>query len=191
MQGLFAKTKVFMAYRIIYRSQWVQYVSTTGKTNPCTRSNTQKKYFEFFNASDQAELRPNPSRTRHQAGPWCTQLQILDPRVKISKFKIPITFWISTSQKGAFCQIVKKSPEFYSLKNLKKEPIAVFFYNKKKERQRQPAPPTPKRSKKSILIFANFFRFLCQAPRCGSKVHKTHRSEVNIKRRVDFIGSQF
>ena len=32
------------------------------------------------------------------------------------------------------------------------------------------------------LIFCHFFRFLCQAPRCGSKVQKTHRSEVNINR---------
>jgi hypothetical protein len=48
--------------------------------------------FKNFNASDQAELRPNPCRTRHKPGPWCTQLQILDPHVKISKFKISITF---------------------------------------------------------------------------------------------------
>ena len=56
------------------------------------RAATRKKIFRICNASDQAEVRPNPYRTRHQAGPWCTQLQILDPPVKISKFKISITF---------------------------------------------------------------------------------------------------
>jgi hypothetical protein len=75
----------------------------------------------------------------------------------------------------------KKSPEFYALKNVKKKRAYSCISLKKKERQRHPAQPTPKKSEKSILIFANFFfRFLCQAPRCGSKVHKTHRSEVNI-----------
>jgi hypothetical protein len=32
------------------------------------------------------------------------------------------------------------------------------------------------------LIFPTKKRFLWQAPRCGSKVRKTHRSEVNINR---------
>jgi hypothetical protein len=34
----------------------VQYVSTTGKTNPCTHSDTQKNISKKFNASDQAEF---------------------------------------------------------------------------------------------------------------------------------------
>ena len=97
-----------------------------------------------------------------QAGPWCTLLQILDPPVKISKSKISITFWIPSSQKGAFYQIVKKkSPEFYAIKNAKKKKLYICscIFLKKKERQRQPALPTPRRSKNSILIFALFFDF--------------------------------
>ena len=45
---------------------------------PYFRSTTVKIYFKIFYAPDQAELRPNPCRTRYPAGPWCTQLQILD-----------------------------------------------------------------------------------------------------------------
>ena len=117
-----------------------------------------KKYFEFFNASDQAELRPNPCRTRRQAGPWCTQLQIVLSACQISKFQNFHNILNSHQPKGCFLSYRQKSPEFYALKNVKKKPIAVFLFNKKKrERQRQPAPPTPKRSKNSILIFANIF----------------------------------
>ena len=126
-----------------------------------------KKYFKFFNASDQAELRPNPS---DQAPGRSLVYTAADPTVRLSNFKISNfhNFLNSHQPKGCFLSDRQKSPKFYTIKNVKKKkPIAVF--KKKKERQRQPAPPTPKRSKKSILIFANFFRFLCQAPRCGSK----------------------
>jgi hypothetical protein len=38
----------------------------------------------------------------------------------------------------------------------------AYFWEKK--RQRHPAPPTPKKSKKSILIFANFSDFCVRLP---------------------------
>ena len=64
-----------------------------------------KKYFKFFNASDQEELRPNPCRTRHQAGPCvvrCTQLQILLSACQISKFQNSHSFLNSHQPKGCF-----------------------------------------------------------------------------------------
>ena len=45
-----------------------------------------------------------------EAGPWCTQLQILDlPVLELDPLNNHLFFLISTSQKGAFHQIVKKS----------------------------------------------------------------------------------
>ena len=78
----------------------VQYVSTTGKTNPCTHSDTQKNISKKFNASDQAELRPNPCRTTHQAGPWFTQMQILDqPVLELNPLKIHLFYAIKMLKK--------------------------------------------------------------------------------------------
>ena len=71
-----------------------------------------KKYSKFFNASDQAELRPNPhsGRTRHQAGPWCTQVQILLSACQISKFQNFHNFLNFHQPKGAlFHQTLKIS----------------------------------------------------------------------------------
>jgi hypothetical protein len=85
----------------------------------------------------------------------------------------------SHQPKGCFLSDRQKSPEFYTFK-MKKKHIAVLFFFKKKERQRQSAPPTPNRSKKSILIFANFFTIFVSGSSMRSKVRKTHRSEVNI-----------
>jgi hypothetical protein len=131
-----------------------------------------KKYFKFFNASDQAELRPNPCRTRHQAGPWCTQLQIPDPPVKISKIQNFHNFLNFHQPKGCFLPDRQKSPEFYAIKNVKKKKAySCIFFLKKKTAPASTADPK-KVKKKSILIFAHFFRFLCQAPRCGSKVRR-------------------
>jgi hypothetical protein len=68
-----------------------------------------------------------------------------------------------------------------NLKNVKKkEPIAVF--NKKKRATAPASTADPKKVKKIDFDFYQFFRFLCQGPRYGSKVRKTHRSEVNINR---------
>jgi hypothetical protein len=92
--------------------------------NPCTRSNIQqaKKYFEFFNASDQAESRPNPCRTRHQADPVVhTHMQILMSACQISKFQIFHNFLIFHQPKGCFLSDRQKSPELYILQNVKKK----------------------------------------------------------------------
>jgi hypothetical protein len=76
--------------------------------------------------------------------------------------------------------------EFYVLKNVKKKAYSCIFNIKKNERPRQPALPTPNRSKKSILIFANFFAFLAPPAQSGSNRSNeyiiVHRSEVNIYR---------
>ena len=143
-----------------------------------------KQYFKFFNASDQAELRPNPCRTRHQAGPGYTQLQILLSACQISKFQNFHNFLNSHQPKGCFLPDRQKSPEFYPIKK-------VFFFQKgtavkkrKKERHCQPAPPTPKRSKKNRFWFLPifFFDFCVRLLDAVRKFEATHRSEVNIKR---------
>jgi hypothetical protein len=61
-----------------------------------------KQYFNFFNASDQTEFRPNPCRTRHQADLWCTQMQILLSACQISKFQNFYNFLNFHQPKGCF-----------------------------------------------------------------------------------------
>ena len=92
--------------------QRVQCVSTTGKTNPCTRSNKQKNISNFLmhrirQISGRTPVGPGtrPISGVHRCRSYC-------PPVKFQNFKISITFWNPTSQKGAFCQIVKKVPNF-------------------------------------------------------------------------------
>ena len=84
------------------------------------------------------------------------------PLSKFQNFKISITFWISTSQKGAFYQIVKKSLILHYKKcKINKKTIAIFlfiFFFLKKERQRQPAPPSPKKVPNFFCIFG-FWHF--------------------------------
>jgi hypothetical protein len=85
--------------------------------------------------------------------------EILEPPVEFQNFKISIAFWFSTSQNGAFCQIVKKSLEFYALKNVKKKKTYSCILLKKIATAPAITAYPKKRSKKSILIFAKFFRF--------------------------------
>ena len=113
-----------------------------------------KNHFKFFKASDQAELRPNPCRTRHQAGPWCTQLQILLSACQISKFQNFHNFLNFYQPKGCFLSDRQKSPEFYPIKK-------VFFSKrvqlyKKKNWVTVPASTTdPKKVKKVDFDFFN------------------------------------
>ena len=141
-----------------------------------------KKYFKFFNASDQTEFRPNPCRTRHQADLWCTQMQILLSACQISKFQNFHNFLKSHQPKGCFLSDRQKSPEFHLLKNVKKKKTySCIFFKKKSDIASQHRRPQ-KGQKKSILIFANFFAFLAPPARCGSNEYHVHRSEVNIYR---------
>jgi hypothetical protein len=67
----------------------------------------------------------------------------------------------SRQPKGCFYQIVKKSREFYALKNVlkKKKPIAVF---KKKKREIVPASTAdPKKVKKVDFDFYQIFFDFC------------------------------
>ena len=161
--------------------QRVQCVSTTGKTNPCTRSNKQKNVSNIFNASDQTDFRPNPCRTRHQADLCCTQMQILLSACQISKFQNFHNFLKSHQPKGCFLSDRQISPELYLLKNVKKK--KAYSCILKKKRPTAPASTADtKKVKKSILIFANFFLFLAPPARCGSNEYHVHRSEVNIYR---------
>ena len=101
------------------------------------------------------------------------------PRAESPKFP---SFFDFPPAKRVLSTRSSKSPEIYPIKKVF-FPKRVQLYKKKKtDRHWLPAPPTPKRSKKSILIFVIFFRLLCQAPRCGLEVSNGHRSEVNIKR---------
>ena len=139
-----------------------------------------KKYFKFFNASDQTEFRPNPCRTRHQADLWCTQMQILLSACQISKFQNFHNFLKFHQPKGCFLSDRQKSPEFYLLKNVKKKAYSCIL---KEKRATAPASTAdPKKVKKSILIFAIFLVFLAPPARCGSNEYHVHRSEVNIYR---------
>ena len=93
----------------------VQYVSTTGKTNPCTRSNTQKNISNFL----MHRIRQNygrTRRTRHQAGPWCTQLQILLSVCQISKFQNFHNFLGSHQPKGCFLSDRQKKSRILPIK---------------------------------------------------------------------------
>ena len=115
-----------------------------------------KKYFKFFNASDQAELRPNPCRTRHQAGRWCTRLQILLSACQISKSQNFHNFLNFHQPKGCFLSDRQKSPEFYPIKK-------VFFskrvqlLKKRKKSDTASQHRRPQKGQKSRFFFANFF----------------------------------
>jgi hypothetical protein len=84
-----------------------------------------KKYFKFFNASDQTDFRPNPCRTTttHQADLRCTQMQILLSACQISKIQNFHNFLKSHRPKGCFLSDRQKSFEFYLLKNVKKKSL--------------------------------------------------------------------
>jgi hypothetical protein len=86
-----------------------------------------------------------------------------DPRstCQISKFQNFHNFLNSHQPKGCFLSDRQKSPEFYPIKNVKKKRAYSCIILKKKERQRQPAPPTPKRSKKIDFDFCQFFFDFC------------------------------
>ena len=141
----------------------------------------EKKYSKFFNASDQAELRPNPCcRTRHQAGPWCTQLQILLSACQISKSQNFHNFLNFHQPKGCFLSDRQKSPESYPIKK-------VFFskvYSCKKKKKKSTLPAStadPKKVKKVDFDFCQFFfAFLAppaaivQEASCGSYAY--HRN---------------
>jgi hypothetical protein len=115
-----------------------------------------KNHFKFFKASDQAELRPNPCRTRHQAGRWCTQLQILLSACQISKSQNFHNFLNFHQPKGCFLSDRQKSPEFYPIKK-------VFFskgYSCKKKKKKSTLPAStadPKKVKKVEFFFCQFF----------------------------------
>jgi hypothetical protein len=97
-------------------------------------------------------LKGFPRRYDQLKMPWFTQMQILDrPALELNPLNFHFFFFDFPPAKRVFVPDRQKSPEFYAIKNVKI----------KKEGHCQPAPPTPKKSKKSILIFANFFRFLC------------------------------
>jgi hypothetical protein len=68
-----------------------------------SRAATRKNNLKKFYASDQAELRPNPCRTRNQAGPWFTQMQILDQLVlELNPVNFHLFFLIFHRSKGCF-----------------------------------------------------------------------------------------
>jgi len=59
--------------------------------------------------------------------------------------------------KGCFLSDRQKSPEFYAIKNVKKKKAYSGIKKKKKKKTAPPGTADPKKVKKSILIFANFF----------------------------------
>jgi hypothetical protein len=89
--------------------------------------------------------------------------------------------------KGCFLSDRQKNPECYAVKNffiffLKKKRGTAVFKKKKKKGDTASQHRRPQKVEKVDFDFLPIFRFLCQAPRCGSKFRKTHRSEVNINR---------
>ena len=68
--------------------------------------------------SDQAEFRPNPCRTRNQAGPWCTQLQILDlPVRELNPLNFHVFFDFPPA-KRVLSTRSSKIPRIYAIKNV-------------------------------------------------------------------------
>ena len=113
--------------------QRVQCVSTTGKTNPCTRSNKQKNISNFLmhrirQISGRTPVGPG---TRPISGVY-TQMQILLSTCQISKFQNFHNFLKSHQPKGCFLSDRQKSPEFYLLKNVKKKKAYSCILKKKK-----------------------------------------------------------
>ena len=97
-------------------------------------------------------------RTRHQAGPWCTQLQILLSACQISKFQNFHNFLKSHQPKGCFLSDRQKSPEFYAIKNVEKKACSCI----KKKRATAPASTAdPKKVKKVDFDFCQFFFDFC------------------------------
>ena len=139
-----------------------------------------------MHAQQASNTRKNISNLSNQALGRSLVYTAADPRsaCQISKFQNFHNFLNPHQPKGCFLSDRQKSPKFNAIKNVKKkEPIAVFFiFFLKKDRQRQPAPPTPKRSKKSILIFAHFFSIFVSGSSMRFESSKTHSSEVNIDR---------
>jgi hypothetical protein len=163
----------------------VHCVSTTGETKPFTRSNTQKIILICFMHG----IRQNYGRTpvgpgTTQAGPLFTQMQILDqpvmcPRAESPKFP---SFFDFPPAKRVLSNRSSKSLQFYPIKNVFKK--KRWGCIKKRKRVTLPASTAdPKKIEKVDFDFCqSFFRFLCQAPRCGSKVPKTQCSEVTINK---------
>ena len=116
-----------------------------------------KKYFKFFNASDQTDFRPNPCRTRHQADRSYTQMQILLSACQISKFQNFHNFLKSHQPKGCFLSDRQKSPEFYLLKNVKKKAYSCIFSLKKKRATAPASTADPKKVQKVDFDFCQFF----------------------------------
>jgi hypothetical protein len=164
--------------------QRVQCVSTTGKTNPCTRSNKQKNISNFLmhrirQISGRTPVGPG---TRPISGVY-TQMQILLSACQISKFQNFHNFLKSHQPKGCFLSDRQKSPEFYLLKNVKKkEAYSCILKKKRATAPASTADPKKVIKKKSILIFAIFFAFLAPPARRGSNEYHVHRSEVDIYR---------
>jgi hypothetical protein len=71
---------------------------------------------------------------------------------------------------------------FVAIKNIKKKPTAVFLLKKQKSDSANQHRRPQKGQKNRFWFLPILFAFLCQAPRCGSKVLEPHRSEVNIMR---------
>ena len=119
-----------------------------------------KNHFKFFKASDQAELRPNPCRTRHQAGPWCTQVQILLSACQISKFQNFHNFLNFHQPKGCFLSDRQKSPEFYPIKKVFFSKRVQLYKKKEKKSDTASQHRRPQKGRKSrFWFFAIFFDF--------------------------------
>jgi hypothetical protein len=118
-----------------------------------------------------------------QVPSWSIMCTAADLRsaCQISKFQNFYNFLNSHQPKGCFLSDRQKKSRILRYKKCKKKSLQLYLKKKSATAPPGPAPPTPK-SQKVDFDFCHFFRFSCQAPRCGSKVHKTHRSEVNIKR---------